>query len=280
MGVYSNSKLKTFEQCKFKYKLRYIDKIIPEIEKSIEAHLGTCVHLALEWLYSQIQETGNAPGLDDVITTYSKAWVKDYSDSIIITKKWMSAADYFNKGIKYLIDYYESNKPFQDNTIALEKEIIVDLSDEHQLRGFIDRLVYNKQTDEYEIHDYKTSETAPSQETIEKDTQLALYSLAIKDLFKHDKQVKMVWHFLSFNKEIELKKTNEQLAQLKQTTLNLIKEVESTCEFPPKISPLCNWCEYKEICPAWKENQTSSSPNNNYTNNCNNYNKRYGQQKL
>lgn len=273
MGVYSNSKLKTFEQCKFKYKLRYIDKIIPEIEKSIEAHLGTCVHLALEWLYSTIQETGNVPELDDVITTYSKAWVKEYSDSIIITKKWMSAADYFNKGIKYLIDYYESNKPFQDNTIALEKEILVDLSDEHQLRGFIDRLVYNKETDEYEIHDYKTSETAPSEETIEKDTQLALYSLAIKDLFKHDKQVKMVWHFLSFNKEVELKKTNEQLAILKQATLDLINEIESTLEFPPTVSTLCNWCEYKEICPAWKESNANGNSSDRY-------NKRYGQQKL
>ena len=36
--IYSHSRLSTFEQCPFKFKLRYIDEIEPEIEKTIEAH--------------------------------------------------------------------------------------------------------------------------------------------------------------------------------------------------------------------------------------------------
>ena len=56
MIVYSHSKLSTFEQCPLKYKLRYIDKIKPEIEKTIEAHLGSSVHDTLEWIYNSVKE--------------------------------------------------------------------------------------------------------------------------------------------------------------------------------------------------------------------------------
>ena len=51
MVIYSHSRLSTFEQCPFKFKLRYIDKIIPEIENTIESFLGGIVHETLEWIY-------------------------------------------------------------------------------------------------------------------------------------------------------------------------------------------------------------------------------------
>ena len=40
MVIYSHSRLSTFEQCKLKFKFRYIDKLTPEIENTIEGFLG------------------------------------------------------------------------------------------------------------------------------------------------------------------------------------------------------------------------------------------------
>ena len=165
----------------------------------------------------------------------------------------MTVNDYFNKGIQFLINYYIKHKPFDDNTIAIEKGIVFNLDAEgkYKIRGFIDRLVYNLETKEYEVHDYKTSGRLPSDKNIENDRQLALYSIAIKEAFNHEKRVILVWHYLAFNKKIVSKRTDDQLNQLKEETLDLIKEIESTTVFPPRKSPLCNWCEYKPICPAW-----------------------------
>ena len=145
------------------------------------------------------------------------------------------------------------HKPFDDNTIAVEKEILISLdeSGNYKIRGFIDRLAYNLETLEYEVHDYKTSNNLPKREDIEKDRQLALYSIAIKEIFGEEKEIILVWHYLAFDKRIHSRRTNEQLNWLKKETLALIKEIESTKEFPPTKSPLCNWCEYKDICPAW-----------------------------
>lgn len=252
MPMYSHSKLSTFEQCKLKYKYRYIDKIKPAIEKSIEAHLGTCVHHALEWLYVQKKEKNRVPELDAVIGVYVHKWKEEWSDTIVIVKSHLSAEHYMQKGLQFLIDYYGTHHPFEDGTMELEKRVFIKIGPEgeYTVQGFIDRLVYNRETGEYEIHDYKTSGTLPSKEKIETDRQLALYSIAIKELFGKDKEVTLNWHFLNFNQKITSRRTHEQLERLKGEIHSLIKEIEGTEEFPAQPSMLCNWCEFKPYCPA------------------------------
>lgn len=255
MKVYSHSKLSAFEQCKLKYKFRYIDKIIPEVEETIETHLGHVIHQTLEWLYSEVKD-GRVPSIDDFIVYYSKIWMQNYKPEFI-ENRGKDEKFYFNKGIQYLLDYYNRYKPFDDNTIYVEKEISIDLDEkgEFKVRGFIDRLAYNLKTKEYEIHDYKTSNTLPEADKIENDRQLALYSIAVKELFPDSAQVRLIWHYLFFNKRIESKRTREQLEQLKKETLELIKVIESTTEFPYNKSKLCQWCPYKPICPAWAKDE-------------------------
>lgn len=250
--VFSHSRLSTFEQCKLKYKLRYIDRIIPETEKTIESHLGGTVHSALEWLYTEVKKS-RIPSVEELLVFYSKEWEKEYEDEIPIVKKYLTKEDYFNRGIKFLVDYYQSHTPFKDNTIDVEKEIFLDLDEngEYKIRGFIDRLVYNLETGEYEVHDYKTSGNLPDQDKIDNDRQLALYSIAVREIYGNDKKVRLVWHYLFFNKKIVSERTDEQLEQLREDTINLIKEIENTEDFEPTKSTLCNWCEYKDICPAW-----------------------------
>jgi len=250
---YSHSKLSTFEQCPLKYKLRYIDKIKPLIEKTIEAHLGKCVHDTFEWLYNTIKENKKIPTIDEVITFYSVRWQDEFSEETLIVKKEMTEKDYFNMGVGFLTNYFQRHYPFRDNTIECEKRIVIELDENTKIQGFIDRLVHNIETGEYEIHDYKTANHLPTQETIDNDRQLALYSIAIKEIFGKDKEVCLIWHYLAHDKKICSKRTNEQLQQLKKETIELIKKIESAETFFHNKSILCNWCEYKPTCPAWNE---------------------------
>ena len=252
MVKYSHSKLSTFEQCKLKYKFRYIDKLKPEFEKTIEAHLGTCIHNSLEWLYKSVMK-GKTQSLDELILEYTKSWKKEYKENFKIVKNNLKAEDYFSKGIKFLIDYYLENQPFNDGTIELEKRIEISIHPEHKHKiiGFIDRLSYNLEKNRYEVHDYKTASMLPTQEKIDNDKQLAIYGFAIKKLFGEDKEVALIWHYLDHNKKIISKRTNEQYEELIKKIVNLIEEIETTREFPPNKSVLCGWCEFKNLCPAW-----------------------------
>ena len=254
-NIYSHSKLSSFEQCKLKYKFRYIDKIIPETEQNIEGFLGGMVHETLEWVYFEVQK-GNALDLDTVIDYYINLWNRCYNKEIKITRNDCDAEYYFNQGIKFVIDYFLSNSPFKDNTIAMEHRILVPLDNEGKyiVQGYIDRLVHNKETNIFEIHDYKTGNSMKSQEELDMDRQLALYSLGIKHSFPEAKDVYLIWHYLAYNKKMQSRRTDEQLEQLKQEIINLINKIEETQEFPANPSALCNWCEYQSICPECNKN--------------------------
>jgi len=259
--IYSHSRLSTFEQCPLRFKFRYIDKIESK-EKSIEAHLGKSVHSALEWLYTNVKKK-QTPTIDQVIIRYSEAWEKNYDAQVKIVKNEFSVKDYFNKGVAFVLNYYMQHQPFDDGTIECEKQIKIDLDPEanYKIQGFIDRLVYNLETGEYEVHDYKTANSLPSQDRVENDRQLALYAIAIKELFGDDKEVCLVWHYLAHNKKICSRRTNKQLHQLKKETIELIKKIEAETKFLSSKSALCNWCEYKIFChefgntPPKKEKQ-------------------------
>ncbi len=255
MTIYSHSKIEMFEQCRLKFKYRYIDKIIPEVAKSIEAHLGGVVHGTLEWLYIQVLKN-SIPSISDVISFYSDEWQEDYSEDILIVNKTMTAKDYFNRGVEFLVNYYMKYHPFQDNTIATEKKIEIDLdgTGNKKLIGYIDRLSHNLETNEIEIHDYKTSNSAMFREKAENSRQLSIYSLAIKEMFGMEKNICMIWHFLAHDMKVCLRKTNEQLENLKKELIEIINLIEATKDFPPTKSQLCYWCEYMNICPVWNRN--------------------------
>jgi len=260
---YSHSRLSIFEHCPLKYKYRYIDQIVPELERTIETLLGNVIHETLEWLYEQTKNN-KVPTIDELIVHYSKNWEENYTPNLIIVQEGLTARDFFNKGIRFLLDYYLKYHPFKENTIALEKKVEINLGEnkEYILQGFIDRLVHNKELDEYEVHDYKTSGSLPTKEKIDTDRQLALYSIAIKELYGKDKNVCLVWHYLNFNKKICSRRTDEQLEKLKQDILELIKKIEQTKEFPSNKSPACKWCEYISICPEFssKTPKTTEKP--------------------
>ncbi|MBN2141799.1 PD-(D/E)XK nuclease family protein [Candidatus Woesearchaeota archaeon] len=251
--TYSHSRLSTFEQCPLKFKFGYIDKLETEIEGSIESFLGSRVHEALEKLYKDLKfEKENT--IQELLDFYNSEWEKHWTGNILVVRKEYNSENYRKMGERFIIDYYNRYKPFnQTRTIGLEIRILIKLDDDgrYVLQGFIDRLSYAGDG-VYEIHDYKTANTLPDQEKLDSDRQLALYAIAVKHKYRDCQKVRLIWHYLAFDKEVSSERTEAQLARLKSESVNLIKEIESAKEFPPKESALCEWCEYRPHCPRFK----------------------------
>jgi putative RecB family exonuclease len=268
MTVYSHSRLSTFEQCPQKFKLRYIDKVETEVEESVEAFMGIRVHETLEKLYSDLRYQKKNT-LEDLLGFLNDEWEKNWNDSIIIVKKEYGPESYQKMARKFVTDYYNRYDPFdQTKTIAIEERILINLDDsgDYKLQGYIDRLTEEKDG-YYEIHDYKTNSRLPLPEYIDNDRQLALYSIGVKNRYPDAKDVRLIWHFLAFDKEIDSTRTDEELVELKQNTVQLIDTIEGEEEFPTNPSRLCDWCEYKEICRQWSHlYKLKDKPVNEYLN--------------
>jgi len=252
MTVYSHSRLSTFEQCPYKFKLRYIEKVETEVEESVEAFMGVRVHETLEKLYSDLRYQKKNT-LEDLLDFLNDEWEKNWNDSIIIVKKEYGPESYQKMARKFVTDYYNRYDPFdQTKTIAIEERILINLDDsgDYKLQGYIDRLTEMKDG-YYEIHDYKTNSRLPLPEYIDNDRQLALYSIGVKNRYPDAKDVRLIWHFVAFDKEIDSTRTDEELEELKQNTIQLIDTIEDAKEFPTNPSRLCDWCEFKPICRQW-----------------------------
>ena len=251
MPTFSNSRLGTYEQCPLKYKYQYIDKIKVEEAKTVEAFMGSCVHEALEKLYRDLKlQKRNT--LEDLLTYYNSLWAKNWSDEIKIVRKEYTADNYRKTGEKCIVDYYNKYAPFKERVLGIETVEYVNLDPEGEFKWNVrmDRLDYPGEG-KYEIHDYKTAGYLPKQEQADEDRQLALYSLWVKENFKDAENVELVWHYLAFDRELRSERTAEQLENLREETLQAVKKVVSAKEFPANESNLCNWCEYKNICPKW-----------------------------
>ncbi|MDY6931435.1 MAG: PD-(D/E)XK nuclease family protein [Halobacteriota archaeon] len=249
MPIYSYSRINTFENCPLQFKYRYIDKIKVDTE-GVEAFLGTMVHETLEELYENRMKEREI-SLDELIDLYKSNWNRRWHGGIEIVKKNFCEANYRDIGERCLRDYFARYAPFdQDRTIALEKRIEVSLVD-FRLVGFIDRLS-QRGDGVYEIHDYKTSSGLPTQDQVNKDDQLALYQLALADMWDDVSDVDLVWHYLQFDRELRSRRDANALRDLESRYISKIEAIESTTEFEPKESALCNWCGYQSLCPRKK----------------------------
>lgn len=264
MPVYSNSKLAAYENCPRQYKLHYIDRIeLPEAREGIEAFLGSRVHETLEKLHKELILT-KLNSLEELHDFYRAQWDRNWHENVRIVKKGYTKENYYNAGREAITSYYRRHHPFnQSKTLATEMFLAFKI-DDHGIRGFIDRLGYCGDG-VYEIHDYKTSGFLPPQDKIDADRQLALYQVGIKEQFPDAREVRLIWHYLLFDKEMTSTRSDAQLEELKKDIAVLIGTIERDTVFEPRESGLCDWCDYPDYCPAKKhERAVQNLPPNEY----------------
>jgi len=252
MGMYSHSKISTFEDCKLKYKFCYIDKIRFERKKAAHLVLGTVTHAALEKLYKDLSYQ-KIDSLKDVLDFFDKEWTKEWTSEVINPKEEEGITeDHFKAmGKKYVEDYYNHYKPFdQIKIIGLETKDKLKLKDGSVYDIRIDKL--GCKDDTYFVCDYKTDSRLKDQSSADEDRQLAMYSLWVKKKFHDAKNIVLMWHMLKFDKEVTSERKLKELDKLESQVVKLIKEIEKCKEFPPNVTGRCIFCEYKSMCPSFK----------------------------
>ncbi len=250
MAIYSHSRIQTFEQCPYKYKLQYIDRVKVEIPTTIEAFMGNQVHTALEKLYRQAMYQKSITK-EELLAHYRNQWEKEFTPNILIVSTEHSAEDYKNRGELLLSKYYDhffQKQEFQ--TIALETQDRLRLNNDHYYHIRIDRL--GRTADgTYYVCDYKTNKTLKTPEEIETDRQLSMYAAWVYHRFPNVKEVKLYWYFLSFDTKLESLRNPVQLQTIQDETEKKIERIERAESFPIQTSRLCHWCVYRSQCPAW-----------------------------
>lgn len=260
----SYSAIETYQQCPQKYKFQEIDRL--RVPKGREAVFGTLVHEALNFMFKR---DPLFPTLDEVIAHFREHWPshEDFAKETShnpLKRAWSEEEEkvYFEEGVRMLKRFYEKNAPWNFAVLDLESRFEVVLLDEttgetHILAGIMDRV--DKLPDgTYEIIDYKTSKRMPSQDVINENLQLSLYSLGLQKKWPHitPEEIKLSLYFLKHGEKLSTQSSTEATEKTKSWILETIREIKGHSDsgkpFEPMPSALCDWCGYKPLCPAWK----------------------------
>lgn len=234
----SYSRVSTFNQCQYKYKLRYVDKLVTVKNQDANnaLYMGTALHEGLE---------------KDL-----KACIKSYlSNYYVINDLNLDEVQKF----KFLISKIKTLIPQGIN----EFEIVDD-----DFIGFIDLLVPTDKENVFDLYDFKYSNNKANYQL---SPQLHLYKYfyekmtgnKIRDMYflfvpKVAIRQKKTEDLYQFRKRIdeELEKTFENLKFMKinydpKKVISFLLDVKNLyeCEdFKKNPSYLCNWCEYQNYC--------------------------------
>lgn len=258
MAVYSHSRLETFRKCPRQFYYKYVAKVpLEDAPEQIATFLGSRCHEALEQLYKLVQRH-RLPTIEEVVAIFRDGWKANWTKDIVIQEEGLTPAAYRTIGEQCLRDYYRRYQPFdQARTVGLERRVTfpLDRKKQHRMIGYIDRLA-KADGDVWQVHDYKTNKSLPTQEEKDRDPQLAFYEIGIRQMWPDAERVELYWHFLRHDQTIKSTRTATQLEDLRRETIDLIEEIEGhdpvEKAFPTKESALCNFCDYQHVCPVRK----------------------------
>ncbi len=240
--IVSYTQISMYENCPLQYKYGYVLRI--PFQPNHALTFGDTIHKTLRDFHTKLA-LGEKVSVDQLLEMYERNW--DPSGYLSEEHKLERFAD----GKKVLKRYYKDNIDKKLKHKALEKNFYLFI-DGTKFFGKIDRIdvLPGKKGDGVEIIDYKTGK-AKTQKEVDNDKQLTLYAMGTKEAL-HLNPAKLSLYFVDAGEKLSTTRTDAQLKEERENVAEVIKKIKSG-SFEPKPGRLCEWCNYKEICPyVWK----------------------------
>lgn len=260
----SYSSISAYRQCPRKYQFIYIDKIPSKPAPAL--FFGSVIHECLEYLHRPDDDQKETRTLAHLLERLDQVWAppEEFTEEILADNGYsqdlagLLLTEYFIKNVG--LEPGRSRKPVR--AVAVEKyfKAKLDPKDEYSdvVSGLIDRI--DKINDGYEVIDYKTNKKKPPSYHYERDLQLPIYKWAAEEALGLHPVTKVSLFYVvpEVNEKVtpnvpyDAAKTKEILGGV---ITDIKKDVklfkDESREFEARKNNLCDWCDFKEICPAF-----------------------------
>ena len=243
----SPSKVSAFTDCALAFRFSAIDHL-PE-PPAPAAVKGTLVHLALQHLLDRPVEERT---LDNALADLARA-----TEEMRYEREFVEMALSEDDEAKFLADadslvrrYFEVEDPKEVHPVGLELKLTASV-DGVQVRGIIDRLELDADGG-LVVTDYKTGRSPGVNYQHGRLSGVTFYAWMCEEVFGVlPSRVQLL--FLGDGVTVSTVPTEQQIRGLKSRVRGLWQAIELACEredFRPKPGPLCDWCNFREFCPA------------------------------
>lgn len=251
----SHSRMNAYVECPLYYKLAYVDKVQLDIKGNYHTALGNGIHKVLEEMYKQGKYT-----LEFMEEWWDLVCKKGYVEKNgVLVKPILEDEQYdfpngeeekrmfFFHGRKLVREYFHKNKhEFGVGKVVateLNFKIPVGKNNKVVLNGYIDRI--DRMPDgKLRICDYKTGKEN-TQEEVDENYQLTLYSFAIRKMFE-EVEGSLYLHFIKSGNKVTSTRGKDDFNKLLERVKYVKNGIENE-QFEPRIGAQCRYCLYD--CP-------------------------------
>lgn len=247
---YSYSKISTYKQCKFKFKLKYLDKNFL-FSANIATDFGNLVHETEEYI-AQVLQAGqrvNYVWLKNRFIIQSRQIAHKYPEEFKTSDK--SGRTYQEKVYLYLTSaIYRLENFLRQNPdlkiIGIEQKFDFNYDDVHSFNGSIDRAFLNERTGDILIQDIKSWPVPAQPSELKVPLQFTVYTLAASVIWNVPTDKIRCEYDLPFCDMVQPSLSEDIVAEGTPILDKLFKGVRD-CDFKPTVSALCHWCEYNPL---------------------------------
>ena len=244
---YSPSSLSQFTSCPLAFRYSYIER--RERKPQYAATKGSIIHRALELLFENDPEQRDHVQAKRSLEMAFKEY-ESISDLVDLNLSENELKELINSSSLLIDKYFQIENPKRTNTIGLELKLETEI-DGITLRGIIDRLDIDDNGDLIVI-DYKTGSVPYKQMENSKMDSMHIYSLLCLENFgKLPAQIQLIY----LSKPVIILGTPSEhsiksIANKSKAIATAVKIAVDNVDFRPKVSRLCDWCSFQELCPA------------------------------
>lgn len=236
----SFSRVDTYRLCPRKFRYRYLDRL-PRVPAPALS-FGASLHTALERFYDR--KTPTPPSVEELLGYLYEAW----DSSGFAEADRGTQLDYYRHAQEVLRRFHEREAPRYRLPAATEAWFELPL-DGAVVVGSIDRIDAHDDGS-LEVVDYKSSRRAKSRARVRSSLQLALYALACEHLYGR-LPTAVTLEFLVPGISVRVPVAEVDLDAARAAVAETAEAVRSGGPWPPTPNRLCDWCDYRSVCPAW-----------------------------
>jgi putative RecB family exonuclease len=241
----SPSKLLAFLDCPRRYRLQYLDRPTPA-RRGQRAHtsLGNAVHNALRDWWDLPVRTPDAGA-----TLVDRAWIDVGFRDAEQSREW-------RERMRAAVTTYLASVDPHSAPMGIERTVSF-VSGDLRLTGRVDRL--DERDGELVVVDYKTSRVPSTDDEARTSLALGLYAAAVWKMFRR-RTLRVELHHVpsgtvaahvhtpqSLTRKVEQARSIARDAR--RADLDFAEKGQASEAFPPRVGPLCGWCDLRAHCP-------------------------------
>ena len=236
----SFTRVDSYQNCPRRFRYAYVDRL--PTRPSPHLSFGSSIHGALERFYDR--KLPQCPSEEELLAHLYEAWDTTGFEQLPRQEQ----LSYYRHAQEVLRRYYRRVAATYRLPAATEAWFELPIGYDAVVVGAIDRIDVDDDG-RFHVIDYKTNRRVRDRARAASSLQLALYALACRHLFGA-LPATVALDFVVAGVEVTVSRDELDLEGARQAVLDTAEAVRAG-RFEPTPNALCDWCDFKPLCPAW-----------------------------